>query len=172
MYSFHIIVGELLQILIWASAVVILEIGGISPLQRRISLDSEFLAELFALGGAVDVGDHLGGRSLEICDELVPVGFDGLAVAAPARLVALFKWCKSDDKMNWREMSIMSVWCITVSLLSSSTKVLPRSEELDEHGLAIGFVVEIVGREFDGGRRRRQEDEEESWLSDHCWLII
>jgi hypothetical protein len=55
----------------------------------------------------------------------------------------------------------MSVWCITVSLLSSSTKVLPRSEELDEHSLAIGFVVEIVGREFDGGRRRRQEDEEE-----------
>jgi hypothetical protein len=39
--------------------------------------------------------------------------------------------------------------------------VLPRSKELDEHGLAIGFVVEIVGREFDGGRRRNREDEEE-----------
>jgi hypothetical protein len=41
--------------------------------------------------------------------------------------------------------------------------VLPRSKELDEHGLAIaiGFVVEIVGCELDGGRQHRQEDKEE-----------
>ena len=88
MYSLHILVGELLQILIRASTVVVLEVRGIAPLQRRESLDAEFLAERLALGGAVNVSDHLGCRSLKIGDELVPVGFNGLAVTAPVRLVA------------------------------------------------------------------------------------
>jgi hypothetical protein len=89
-YSLQIHVGELLQILIRASTVVVLEVRGVAPFQRRKSLDAEFRAERLALGGAVNVSNHLGCRPLEICDELVPVGFNGLAVTAPARLVARY----------------------------------------------------------------------------------
>jgi hypothetical protein len=87
-YSLQIHFGELLQILIRASTVVVLEVGGIPPLQRRETLNAEFLAERLALGSAVNVSDQLGCRPLEIGDELVPVGFNGLAVTAPACLVA------------------------------------------------------------------------------------
>mmetsp|Transcript_29879 Transcript_29879/g.63371 ORF Transcript_29879/g.63371 Transcript_29879/m.63371 type:complete len:230 (-) Transcript_29879:118-807(-) len=75
--------GELLQILIRSSTIVVLKIRGITPLQSRKALNSHIITEWFSRRGTVDVSDKFCGRSLEFNHEFVPVGFDGLAVAAP-----------------------------------------------------------------------------------------
>ena len=45
--------------------------------------------------------------------------------------------------------------------------LLPGSEKFDEHGLAIGFLVEGFWSKLDGGGRRRREGQEVCCLSNH-----
>jgi hypothetical protein len=112
LHSLQILVSELLQILIRSSAVVILEVGGIAPLERGEALDAEFRAQRLALGGAVDVGDQFVGGTLEIGDELVPVGFDRLAVAAPTSwigfVIATSNKCQNIPILYLRDQSVGS----------------------------------------------------------------
>lgn len=56
------------------SYLVVLEVRGISPLEGGVSAYTILIAKLFSAGGTVNIGHQLSGRSLEVCDELVPIG--------------------------------------------------------------------------------------------------
>jgi len=49
--------GELFEVVVGASSVVVLEVGGISPLEGGVPADSIFVAEGFAVGSAVYVSN-------------------------------------------------------------------------------------------------------------------
>ena len=65
------------------SILTVLQIGWISPLQSRVALDTVIVTERLSIGGTVNIGNELGGRSGEFLHELVPVWLELLAVSTP-----------------------------------------------------------------------------------------
>ena len=82
-HGLEVLVGELLEGVVVTSALVVLEVGGLSVLDSRVSADAVGVAEGLAIGGAVNIGDELGGATGEILDELVPIRLHFLAVTTP-----------------------------------------------------------------------------------------
>ena len=82
----ELLLGELLEGVKVAAALVVLEVGGVSVLDSRVSADAVGVAEGLAVGGAVNIADELGGAPGEFLHELVPIGFHFLTVASPRGL--------------------------------------------------------------------------------------
>mmetsp|Transcript_18269 Transcript_18269/g.52137 ORF Transcript_18269/g.52137 Transcript_18269/m.52137 type:complete len:377 (-) Transcript_18269:158-1288(-) len=79
----EVLVGELLQVIVRTSSLVVLKGGGISPLDGWVSTDTIGFAKWLALGSAVHISDELGRATGEIFGELVPIWLHLLTVPSP-----------------------------------------------------------------------------------------
>lgn len=81
----QILVGKLLEVVVGSASLVILELVGVPVLDRRVAPDTDFVAQRLSFGSAIHVGDDSLRRILELFDQLVPSGLQGLAMASPWR---------------------------------------------------------------------------------------
>merc|ERR1719421_2066761 len=76
---------ELLQVVEGPAALVVLEVAGVTVLDRGVAPDANVAAEVLPSGSAVHVGNQHSRVVLVLAHQLVPGGLHVLAVASPGR---------------------------------------------------------------------------------------
>jgi hypothetical protein len=79
------ILGEIVEGVEVASALVVLEVGGVAVFDCGISTNTGFVAQRLSGGCTVDVGNELGGGPGKGLHQLVPIWLHFLTVASPRR---------------------------------------------------------------------------------------
>jgi len=84
-HGHEVFLGELFEGVVVASALVVLEVGGVAVFDGGVAANAGGVAEGLSGGGAVDIGNKLGGTSGKGLHQLVPIRLHFLTVPSPRR---------------------------------------------------------------------------------------